>query len=258
MQRAPIRPLRFTPRRDHGLYALERALGHGGFDRVAGVDEAGRGACAGPLVVGAVILPGGSRGRIDGLTDSKLLSPRRRELMYDEIVRRAVAWSAVIIDCREIDRIGLHRCNVTGMRRAVAALPTRPDYVLSDGFRVPGLEVPALAVPKGDRAAACIAAASVIAKVTRDRIMVELHTRYPAYGFNVHKGYGTPEHTDVLTEHGPCPEHRFSFVNVSRIAVGGRFGRAFGVGKRDNGILVRGKAEARGADLDEAEHAGVA
>ncbi|MGI8335463.1 ribonuclease HII [Actinomadura scrupuli] len=211
------RPPRFTPRRDAGLYGFERALEHGGFDLVAGVDEAGRGACAGPLVVAAVILRPGRRGEIEGLADSKLLTPRRREEIYAEVVARALAWSAVVIPCEEIDRIGLHRCNIAGMRRAVTRLETRPAYVLSDGFPVPGLEVPALAVTKGDRVAACVAAASVVAKVTRDRLMVELHDRFPAYGFHVHKGYITPEHSAALAAHGPCPQHRFSFVNVARL-----------------------------------------
>ncbi|TNY36103.1 ribonuclease HII [Thermomonospora catenispora] len=211
------RPLRFTPRRDAGLYGLERALGHAGFAPVAGVDEAGRGACAGPLVVGAVILPSGRRGVIDGLADSKLLTPGRREELYADIVERAVAWTAVIVPRHDIDRIGLHRCNITGMRRALAGLTVRPEYVLSDGFRVPGLEVPALAVPKGDRVAACVAAASIIAKVTRDRLMTRLHERYPQYGFADHKGYITRAHAAALAAHGPCPEHRLSFVNVARV-----------------------------------------
>ncbi|POM24538.1 Ribonuclease HII [Actinomadura rubteroloni] len=210
------RPLRFTPRRDAGLYAYERSLAHAGFHRVAGVDEAGRGACAGPLVVGAVVLPSGRRGVIEGLTDSKLLTPARREQIYAEVVARAEAWSAVVIPCHDIDRTGVHRCNIAGMRRALAALPVRPDYVLSDGFRVPGLDVPGLPVIKGDRVAACVAAASVIAKVTRDRLMVDLHDRFPDYGFDVHKGYVTPDHSAALLEHGPCPEHRFSYVNVGR------------------------------------------
>lgn len=215
------RPLRFTPRRDAGLYGLERALRHAGFSPVAGVDEAGRGACAGPLVIGAVILPSGRRGVIDGLTDSKLLTARRREALYAKIVEHATAWTALVIPRHDIDRIGLHRCNITGMRRALANLETRPAYVLSDGFRVPGLDVPGLAVPKGDRVAACVAAASVIAKVTRDRLMLELHERYPEYGFAVHKGYITREHSAALNAHGPCPEHRLSFVNVARVGNNG-------------------------------------
>ncbi|WP_243774888.1 ribonuclease HII [Actinomadura barringtoniae] len=212
------RPLRYTPRRDAGLHAYERALEHAGFTPVAGVDEAGRGACAGPLVVGAVILRRGAKGKIEGLTDSKLVTPARREMLYEKIVERAEAWSAIVIPCHDIDRIGVHRCNVTGMRRALVALDRRPAYVLSDGFRVPGLEVPSLNVIKGDQVAACVAAASIIAKVTRDRIMKDLHKVYPDYGFDVHKGYSTREHTAALAEHGPCPEHRFSFVNVGRAA----------------------------------------
>ncbi|GAB3670576.1 ribonuclease HII [Actinocorallia lasiicapitis] len=204
------RSARFTPRKDAGMYGYERALARGGFDLVAGVDEAGRGPCAGPLVVAAVILGGV---KIDGLRDSKLLTAKRREELYKEITSRA-QWHALIIPPAEIDRVGLHRSNITGMRRALAALSVRPSYVLTDGFRVPGLEAPALPVIKGDRAVACIAAASVVAKVTRDRIMTGLHQTYPQYGFDVHKGYNTPEHMAALDLHGPCPEHRFSFVNV--------------------------------------------
>ncbi|RAY12557.1 ribonuclease HII [Actinomadura craniellae] len=211
------RPPRYTPRRDAGLYAYERALEHGGFTPVAGVDEAGRGACAGPMVIAAVILPAGRRDRIEGLADSKLLTPRRREEIYARIVARARAWSVVVVPSRDIDRIGLHRCNITGMRRALAALTVRPAYALSDGFRIPGLDVPGLAIPKGDQVAACVAAASVVAKVTRDRLMGELHERFPEYGFDVHKGYGTREHTAALAAHGPCAEHRFSFVNIARL-----------------------------------------
>lgn len=211
------RPLRFTPRRDFGLYAYERVLDVAGFGPVAGVDEAGRGACAGPLVIGAAVLAPGPAGRIEGLADSKLLTARRREELYAEITAKAVAWSALIVPRHDIDRIGLHRCNIAGMRRVIAQLDLVPGYVLIDGFAVPGLSVPALAVPKGDRVAACVAAASIVAKVTRDRIMTELHEDYPMYGFAGHKGYITPEHSAALLMHGPCPEHRVSFVNVARL-----------------------------------------
>jgi ribonuclease HII len=232
--RRPARPVKFTPRRDAGLYAYERALEHGGFSPVAGVDEAGRGACAGPLVIGAVILSAGPCGRIEGLADSKLLSPRRREEIYMEIVARAEAWSVVVIPSADIDRIGLHRCNIAGMRRALAALRTRPAYVLSDGYPVPGLDVPALAVPKGDQVAACVAAASVVAKVTRDHLMSELHKRHPVYGFDVHKGYATREHSSALAAHGPCAEHRFSFVNVARVVSGAAASQTGEVRMRNN------------------------
>ena len=201
-------------RRDAGLYGYERALARRGLWPVAGADEAGRGACAGPLVVAAVVLPDGKRGQVPGLADSKLLTPLAREKVYAQVVRRAVSWTAVVIPPGEVDRLGLHVCNVMGMRRALAQLTVTPSYVLTDGFPVPGLEVPALAVWKGDRVAACIAAASVVAKVTRDRLMVALHERFPRYRFDEHKGYVTPEHQSALREHGPCAEHRFSYINV--------------------------------------------
>jgi ribonuclease HII len=221
-------PGRTVIQRSGGIYALERALQRRGFTHVAGADEAGRGACAGPLVAGAVILPEGRRGEIDGLTDSKLLTPAARERIYDIVVEVALAWHVVIIPPGEVDRRGLHVCNLTAMRRALAGLAVQPSYVLTDGFPVDGLGTPGLAVWKGDRVAACVAAASVVAKVTRDRIMCELHEVHPRYGFAEHKGYVTPEHTAALARHGPCPEHRFSYVNVA--AVAGRTGSRGTVG----------------------------
>jgi ribonuclease HII len=200
--------------RESGLWAYENALRRLGFDRIAGVDEAGRGACAGPLVAGAVVLPEGRRGRVPGLADSKLLSPATREEVYAEVVARALCWSAVVVPAAEVDRVGLHRANVAALRRALWLFDDCPSYVLSDGFPVAGLGVPGLAMWKGDRVAACIAAASVVAKVTRDRLMVAMDARFPAYGFARHKGYITPEHQAALTQHGPCDEHRRSFVNV--------------------------------------------
>jgi ribonuclease HII len=216
----PVCPPQRTPRvaavrRDAGLWGYERALRRAGFDVVAGADEAGRGACAGPLVVAAVALPDGRRGLVPGLADSKLLTATAREEVYAEVVDRALAWQAVVVPAAEVDRRGLHVANLEGMRRAVAALQPSPSYVLTDGFPVPGLPAPALAVWKGDRVAACVAAASVVAKVTRDRIMNELHERWPEYEFARHKGYTTPEHSAALRRHGPCPEHRFSYVNVA-------------------------------------------
>lgn len=213
-------PRATTVRRDAGLWGYERALARHGFTPVAGADEAGRGACAGPLVVAAVVLPEGRRGQVPGLADSKLLTPAARERVYAEVVARASAWHAVVIPAGDVDRIGLHVCNVAGMRRAFAGLSPRPAYALTDGFPVAGLDVPGLAMWKGDRVAACVAAASVVAKVTRDRIMVELHDRFPAYDFATHKGYVTPEHSAALTAYGPCPEHRFSYVNVERSLAG--------------------------------------
>ncbi|HST65916.1 MAG TPA: ribonuclease HII [Mycobacteriales bacterium] len=216
----PLRPPRALVRRDAGLWACEGALRRRGFPLVAGTDEAGRGACAGPLVVAACVLPDGKRGQVPGLNDSKLLNPAVREEVYAEVVRRAVAFSVVVIPAGDVDRQGLHVMNIEGMRRAVARLDPAPAYVLTDGFPVRGLTVPALAVPKGDATVACIAAASVLAKVTRDRIMVQMHEQWPEYEFATHKGYVTPVHAAALMRHGPCPEHRFSYVNVRR--VGGR------------------------------------
>src|SRR4051794_20658425 len=215
-----LAPVPAVLRRDSGMWGYERALRRHGFPVVAGADEAGRGACAGPLVVAAVVLPDGKRGQVPGLADSKLLTPAARERVYAEVVRRAAGRSGVVVPPGEIDRVGLHRSNVAAMRRALAALDVTPGYVLTDGFPVAGLGVPGLAVWKGDRVAACIAAASVVAKVTRDRMMVDLHDRFPAYDFATHKGYVTPEHRAALTEHGPCSEHRFSYVNVRRARAG--------------------------------------
>jgi len=217
-----LAPPRTIVHREGGLYALERALQRRGFRNVAGADEAGRGACAGPLVVGAVILPPGRRGEIDGLADSKLLTAATRERLYAEVVARADAWSVIVIPSTEVDRRGLHVCNLAGMRRALAALSVSPQYVLTDGFGVDGLCAPGLGVWKGDQVAACVAAASIVAKVTRDRMMVELHEHWPQYGFDGHKGYVTAEHSAALLEHGPCPEHRFSYANVAAVAGNGR------------------------------------
>jgi ribonuclease HII len=209
-------PRGLTIRRDAGLYGYERALRRVGLAPVAGVDEAGRGACAGPLVASAVVLPEGKRGQVPGLADSKLLTAKARERAYAEILRRALAWSVVIVEAGECDRLGMQVANIEALRRSLARLDVRPSYVLTDGFPVDGLEVPGLAIWKGDRVAACISAASVIAKVTRDRIMTRLHDDYPVYDFLTHKGYVTPGHTTALARHGPCEIHRRRFVNVRR------------------------------------------
>jgi ribonuclease HII len=207
-----------TIRRDAGLYGYERALRRAGLAPIAGVDEAGRGACAGPLVAAAAILPEGRAGLIPELNDSKLLTAKARERCYAQVVKRALAWSVVVIEPGECDRLGMHVANVEALRRALARLDVRPSYVLTDGFPVDGLEVPGLAMWKGDRVAACISAASVIAKVTRDRLMLQLHEDWPDYDFATHKGYITAEHSEALAEHGPCPIHRMRFVNVRRAA----------------------------------------
>jgi ribonuclease HII len=205
---------RAADERPDALWDMERSLRRRGFTAVAGADEVGRGACAGPLVAAACVLPAGQRGRVPGLADSKLLTPAARERVYDEVVERAVAWSVVTIPVADLDARGMHVTNLEALRRAVSNLDPGPDYVLTDGFPVPGLARPGLAVWKGDRVAACVAAASVLAKVTRDRMMLELHERWPEYDFAGHKGYITDVHSAALERHGPCPEHRMRFVNV--------------------------------------------
>ncbi len=210
----------YTPRRGTGLTAYERALARAGLSPVAGIDEAGRGACAGPLVVAAVMLNPARMSGLRDIADSKALTPAAREEAYAEVTRTALGWHRVIIPAADIDACGLHVCNIAGMRRALAGLARTPGYVLTDGFPVRGLGVPALAMWKGDQVAACVAAASIVAKVTRDRIMMQLGEQYPAYSFGQHKGYSTRSHMQALAEHGPCPEHRASFANVMSVTRG--------------------------------------
>jgi ribonuclease HII len=247
------RPIGYTPRRGGGLTGYERVLARAGLGPVAGIDEAGRGACAGPLVVAAVAIDRWSGDSLDGIADSKALTARARESAYRKIVKSALAWHVVIIEPGDIDRLGLHVCNVAGMRRALAGLTASPGYVLTDGFEVPGLAVPALAMWKGDQVAASVAAASIVAKVTRDRIMTGLHAEYPEYGFARHKGYSTPSHMAALDACGPSPVHRRSFVNVScRLGAGSQedgaavagedFDRADGVVLADGSVLALDEA----------------
>jgi len=235
------RPSGYTPRRGSGLAGYERALVRAGLGPVAGVDEAGRGACAGPLVVAAVAL-GRWRDHPEAeIADSKALTAAARQAAYLRITRSALAWHVVVIPPAEIDRLGLHVCNVAGMRRALAGLTICPGYVLTDGFEVPGLAVPALAMWKGDQVAACVAAASIVAKVTRDEIMTGLDGEYPGYGFARHKGYSTPSHMAALDARGPCPVHRRSFVNVSSRLERGtdqRAGLPAGLDDGGNGPIV--------------------
>jgi ribonuclease HII len=186
------------------LFAHDRALGA---PRVAGADEAGRGALAGPLVAAAVILPAGFD--IEGINDSKMLSEPQREAAYARIVASAT-WVACKAEPPAIDARGLHRSNIALLRRAAKALG--PDYVLTDGFPVPRIPCPSLGVKKGDAVSVSVAAASIVAKVTRDRIMRRLHRRFPEFGFDHNKGYGTPDHLEVLERHGPTEVHRMSFA----------------------------------------------
>lgn len=212
-----LRPVPSRLRRDSDLYALEAALLRRGLGPVAGADEAGRGACAGPLVVAAVTLPPSARP--EELNDSKLLTEEARERVYERLLGTRAAISVVLYPPEEIDRRGIHVCNLEGMRVAVARLPERPGYVLTDGFAVPGLPG-SLGVVKGDQTAACVAAAGVVAKVTRDRYMRELDGHHPEYGFALHKGYSTPLHEAALRRWGPCEEHRMSYANVAARILG--------------------------------------
>jgi ribonuclease HII len=214
-------PPRTVIRRSSGLRTLESELYRSGLGPVAGVDEVGRGACAGPLVVAACVLGPHRMDSLAALDDSKKLTARAREELYPLIRRYALAYHVVFIDSVEVDRRGVHAANIEGMRRAVAGLSARPGYVLSDGFRVPVLAAPSLPVIGGDAAAACIAAASVLAKVSRDRLMVAMDVTHPGYGFGEHKGYSSAAHGAALAELGPCCQHRQSFINVRRLSRAG-------------------------------------
>jgi ribonuclease HII len=196
---------------------IEAQLVQAGISPLAGVDEAGRGACAGPLVVAAVILADPSASEFSVVRDSKELSEDAREMIFQLIMDRALAVSVVVIPPQEIDARGVHAANLDGMRRAIQGLEIEPAYVLTDGYVIEGLALPNLAVWKGDQVATCISAASIIAKVTRDRIMRELDQDFPAYGFARHKGYITKVHSKALLEHGPCVEHRRSFSNIAAL-----------------------------------------
>ncbi len=197
---------------DGDLYAYENTLAVQGFTAIAGVDEAGRGACAGPLVAAAVVL----RSPVPGLADSKLLTPKARDRAFEALQDSDAVIEVISMSAADCDELGLHRANLTAMRRAIARLTPQPDYVLTDGYAVTGLTMESLAVWKGDRVSASIAAASVVAKVTRDRYMVQLHEQYPNFGFDRHKGYVTKVHDAALRDFGPCPEHRMSYANVKQ------------------------------------------
>ncbi len=201
-----------------GPMGPERLLRRLGLGPVAGCDEAGRGACAGPLVAAAVILDDSPAGRIPGLADSKRLTPRARERCYEQILARARATAWVAVSAAECDRLGMQEADIQGLRRAVARLTVRPGYVISDGFAVDGLGVPCLGMWKGDDVCACVSAASVVAKVVRDEMMVRMDAEIPGYGFAIHKGYVTRLHQQRLEELGPSPQHRLSYSNVARAA----------------------------------------
>jgi len=196
---------------------IEETLIKSGVVKIAGVDEAGRGPCAGPLVVASVVLKDPFSSNMSDIKDSKELTAKVREKLYDVIISNALAYAIIEIGVDEIDSLGLHKCNIEGMRRAVNALQITPEYVLTDGYAIPGLTTPNLAVWKGDQVAVSISAASILAKVYRDRIMIELDSEYPQYGLASHKGYITASHTAAIKQYGVLPIHRKSFANIAEI-----------------------------------------
>jgi ribonuclease HII len=206
--------LSWLPARPHLRH--ERAMQKKGYTRVAGIDEAGRGPLAGPVSVAAVVLPDGFRHK--RLTDSKQLEEPEREKIFDELTRKeGICWHVVLVEVEEIDRVNILQATYLGMQRAIAGLTEQPEAVLIDGLPVPGFPLPQEALVKGDARSFSIAAASVIAKVTRDRYMRSAAALHPQYGFERHKGYGTPEHLEALRLHGPCPLHRRSFSPVTQL-----------------------------------------
>lgn len=196
---------------------IEQTLFNAGIVNIAGVDEAGRGPCAGPLVVAAVILNDPFSKELSQVKDSKELTEAKREQLFGIIIENCIDYNIVEISPDEIDQLGLHKCNIEGMRRAVMGLKTSAEYVLTDGYPIPGLTIPNLSVWKGDKVAISISAASILAKVYRDRIMIELDKKYPNYGLANHKGYITALHTDAIKKFGVLPIHRKSFANISAI-----------------------------------------
>lgn len=199
------------------MAAIESQLIDAGITPLAGVDEAGRGACAGPLVIASVILHDPFAEDLVAVRDSKDVSEKERENLYELLLEKAAAISTIIVPPADVDARGVHVANLDGMRRAVQGLSITPAYVLTDGYAIDGLGIANLAVWKGDQVAHCISAASIIAKVTRDRIMRELDEDFPQYGFAKHKGYITAEHTKALNIYGPCIEHRRSFSNIATL-----------------------------------------
>ncbi|HUL73203.1 MAG TPA: ribonuclease HII [Vicinamibacterales bacterium] len=188
---------------------VENEIRRRGFVHVAGVDEVGRGCLAGPVVAAAVILQADHY--VPGVADSKVLTPDDRDRLFPEITGAAVAWAAAVVSAEDIDRLNIHRASLQAMRQAIGALVPLPGFVLVDGFRIPDLVIPQRPIVGGDRRSTAIAAASILAKVTRDRLMLELHAVDPRYGFDRHKGYATREHLDAVGRYGYSPAHRRSF-----------------------------------------------
>ncbi len=205
--------------RSEDLSKPERDLWKQGFELVAGVDEAGRGALAGPLVAAAAILP--RKLDVKGVKDSKQLTAQARDRLFKELTADGVCcWACAVIEPAEIDRIGIQPANIRAMLEAVLALTTPPHFVLTDHFKLAELTIPQRGIDQGDSNCRCIAAASILAKVTRDRMMLELDRSCPGYGFAEHKGYGTTSHLEALRERGPSVHHRYSFKHVGQMTLG--------------------------------------
>ena len=199
------------------MHLIEQSLINAGLTPIAGVDEAGRGACAGPLVIASVILKDLNSPQLSALRDSKELTEKERERLFPIIYEEALSVSVIKVSPEDIDKRGVHAANLDGMRRAVQGLDVAPNYVLTDGYAIEGMVTPSLAIWKGDQVAPSISAASIIAKVTRDRIMVELDAQYPGYGLAKHKGYITAVHTKALESLGVTDIHRKSYSNVEKL-----------------------------------------
>jgi ribonuclease HII len=194
---------------------FERTARKNGYSCIAGLDEAGRGPLAGPVVAAAVVLPDDLL--ISGLTDSKKVPERKREKLFDEIKARAICYGVGIADERLIDEVNIYQATIIAMERALQSLTPQPDYLLLDAITLPRVPIPQKPLIKGDCRSHSIAAASILAKVTRDRMMLELHEQFPCYHFHKHKGYGTKEHLALLRANGPCEAHRKSFQPVASV-----------------------------------------
>ena len=197
------------------MKVIEQLLASAGISPIAGVDEAGRGACAGPLVIASVVLHDPFAPELAVVRDSKEIPENKRDAVFELIHRIAASVSVVIVPASEVDSRGVHAANLDGMRRAVQGLSIEPAYVLTDGYAIEGLGVPNLAVWKGDQVAVSISAASILAKVYRDRVMIKLDAKYPGYGLAKHKGYITAAHTKALGKLGVSEIHRKSFANIA-------------------------------------------
>ncbi|WAM35423.1 ribonuclease HII [Caldicellulosiruptor acetigenus] len=195
---------------DENYFEIEEKLLNEGYRFICGVDEAGRGPLAGPVFAAAVVM---DRKRIiEGVRDSKKLTPKKREKLFEEIIKESIAYSVAMVDSKIIDEININNATFLAMKNAIENLKIEPDIVLVDGYEIPNLSFNQMAIIKGDRKSYSIACASILAKVSRDRYIVEISSKYPVYKFEKHKGYGTKEHIEILQKYGPCEIHRISFL----------------------------------------------